>query len=75
MPYKSISDLPQSVRDHLPKHAQEIYKESFNSAWKEYADKDERQGNETHEEAAHKVAWSAVKKTYSKGDDGDWHAK
>lgn len=74
MPYKAISDLPQPVRDHLPKHAQEIYKEAFNSAWKEYADKDERRGHETHEEAAHKVAWAAVKKKYSKGADGDWHA-
>ena len=26
MPYKSISDLPDSVRDNVPKHAQEIYK-------------------------------------------------
>ncbi|WP_189440856.1 ChaB family protein [Rhodanobacter panaciterrae] len=23
----------------------------------------------------HKVAWAAVKKQYSKGDDGDWHAR
>lgn len=75
MPYKSISDLPDSVRDHLPKHAQDIYKEAFNSAWKEYADRDERRGDESREEAAHKVAWSAVKKGYQKGEDGDWHAK
>ncbi len=75
MPYKSISELPEPVRNHLPKHAQEIYKEAFNSAWKEYADKGERRNNESHEEASHKVAWSAVKKKYSKGDDGDWHAK
>jgi len=40
MPYKSISDLPKPVRDHLPKHAQEIFKEAFNSAWHEYADPD-----------------------------------
>lgn len=33
MPYQRISDLPESVRDHLSKHAQEIYKEAFNSAW------------------------------------------
>ncbi len=33
MPYKDISDLPESVRDNVPKHAQEIYKEAFNSAW------------------------------------------
>jgi len=75
MPYKSTSDLPDSVRDHLPEHAQAIYKEAFNSAWSEYADEGERQGRETREEAAHKVAWAAVKKQYAKGEDGDWHLK
>jgi len=74
MPYKAIGDLPDSVRDHVPKHAQEIYKEAFNSAWEGYADKDERRGEESREEAAHKVAWAAVKKKYRKDDDGDWHA-
>jgi cation transport regulator len=75
MPYSSISNLPDSVRDNLPKHAQEIYKEAFNSAWDEYADKDERRGEESREEVAHKVAWSAVKQKYEKGRNGDWHAK
>ncbi|MES2311962.1 MAG: putative cation transport regulator ChaB [Pseudomonadota bacterium] len=75
MPYKAISDLPDSVRNHVPAHAQEIYKEAFNHAWNEYADEDERRGDESREEAAHKVAWAAVKKQYSKGADGDWHAR
>ena len=75
MPYQTISDLPHTVRDHVPKHAQEIYKEAFNSAWHEYAEKDARRGGESREEVAHKVAWSAVKKKYDKGSDGDWHAR
>ncbi len=75
MPYSSISELPDAVRDHLPEHAQVIYKEAFNNAWDEYADKDERRGDESREEAAHRVAWAAVKKKYSKGADGDWHAR
>jgi len=73
MPYKSLTDLPDSVKDHLPKHAQEIYKEAFNNAWDEYADPKKRKLGGTREEAAHRVAWSAVKKKYSKGDDGNWH--
>ena len=24
MPYKNLIDLPESIREHLPKHAQEI---------------------------------------------------
>jgi cation transport regulator len=75
MPYDSIDELPESVRDNLPEHAQEIYKEAFNSAWEDYADPDERRGDASREETAHRVAWSAVKEEYEKGDDGQWHQK
>lgn len=74
MPFKTRNDLPESVRGVLPAHAQDIYKEAFNSAWEEYKDPSERRGDADREETAHKVAWSAVKKSYHKGDDGKWHA-
>jgi cation transport regulator len=63
MPYDTRSDLPDGVRDNLPGHAQDIYKEAFNSAWDEY---------DHDEERAHRVAWGAVKKSYHKNDDGTW---
>ena len=66
MPYDSLSDLPESVRDNLPQGAQEIYKEAYNSAWDQYADPDDRRGDASREETAHRVAWSAVKKQYEK---------
>lgn len=75
MPYKHRSDLPDSVSNVLPPHAQDIYKEAFNSAWDEYKDKDDRRGDDSREETAHKVAWSAVKHSYKKGDDDKWHPK
>ena len=75
MPYQSRSDLPDSVRNVLPVHAQDIYKEAFNSAYEQYDEPEERRGDADQEETAHKVAWSAVKKTYAKGDDGKWHKK
>jgi len=75
MPYSTINELPGGVKDHLPKHAQDIYKEAFNSAYDEYKDPDERRGDADREETAHRVAWSAVKKKYEKGTDGDWHQK
>lgn len=75
MPYERISELPDSVRDHLPSHAQKIYKEAFNSAWDQYKDPDDRRGDATREETAHKVAWAAVKEKYGKGEDSDWHRK
>jgi cation transport regulator len=66
MPYKDLNDLPSSVRDHLPKHAQEIYQAAFNNAWQEY---------ERDEERAHRVAWAAVKKKYRKDEAGGrWKA-
>ncbi|CAN5547404.1 putative cation transport regulator ChaB [soil metagenome] len=64
MPYRKRSDLPESVRQHLPSHAQDIYKEAYNSAWDQY-DQDESR--------AHDVAWSAVKTKYHKNEDsGKW---
>ena len=74
MPYRTLSELPDAVRDHLPKHAQEIYRAAFNNAWDEYKDPDERRGHASREETAHKVAWAAVKKEYEKVDD-KWSKK
>ena len=74
MPYETRQDLPDSVRNALPEHAQDIYRAAFNSAWQQYKDPGERRGHESREEAAHKVAWAAVKEQYEK--DGDhWRAK
>lgn len=63
MPYRTIEELPESVREHLPEHAQEIYRAAFNSAWEEYG----------HDEArAHRIAWGAVKREYHKDQKGQW---
>lgn len=75
MPYKSTNELPESVQNVLPAHAQDIYKEAFNSAYDEYKDPDERRDDASREEVAHRVAWSAVKNTYEKGADEKWHKK
>lgn len=75
MPYTQISELPESVRNVLPKHAQDIYKEAFNNAYEEYKDPEDRRGNASREEAAHRVAWNAVKQKYEKGSDEKWHPK
>ncbi len=65
MPYDSLSDLPDSVRNNLPKHAQEIYRAAYNSAEDQYSE----------EERAHRVAWSAVENKYEKNDQGNWVQK
>lgn len=63
MPYGSNSELPAGAKD-LPKHAQDIFRAAFNSAYAEHKD----------EEKAFKIAWSAVGKSYEKVD-GEWKAK
>lgn len=75
MPYSSKNELPESVKNVLPSHAQDIYKEAFNNAYDEYKDPEDRRGNEDREEVAHKVAWNAVKRKYEKAEDGKWHEK
>lgn len=75
MPYEKVTELPDSVKDNLPRHAQEIYKEAYNSAWEQYKDPEERRGDASREETAHRVAWAAVKQKYEKNAKGDWVAK
>ena len=57
MPYATNADLPPSVRNHLPDHAQDIYREAFNHAYAAH------EGDVRQEEAAHRIAWAAVKRT------------
>jgi len=63
MPYGTNADLPVSVRSHLPAHAQSIYREAFNHAYAAHA------GDVRQEEAAHRIAWAAVKRSYVKVGD------
>jgi len=74
MPYKKVGELPESVKDNLLRHAQEIYLAAFNSAWEQYQHPADRRGDDDRETVAHKVAWSAVKEKYEKRD-GRWTEK
>lgn len=65
MPYASNEGLPVPVRRHLPPHAQDIYREAFNHAFDAYPGEEER---------AHRIAWSAVKRSYVKVGDS-WIAR
>jgi len=67
MPYASNEDLPLLVRGHLPQHAQDIYREAFNHAFEAHT------GDPRQEEASHRIAWAAVKRSYVK-IGGTWAA-
>lgn len=76
MTYKTNSNLPDSVKDHLPLHAQDIYRSAFNNAYDEYKSADKRRDDVSREETAHKVAWSAVKVKYIKNEKTEkWEEK
>nr|WP_084030013.1 ChaB family protein [Bradyrhizobium sp. LMTR 3] len=66
MPCRSNADLPSSVRDHLPAHAEDIYREAFNHPFAAYA------GDTRREEIAYRTAWAAVKKSYYVKLDDHW---
>jgi cation transport regulator len=68
MPYETNGELPLSLRRVLPDHAQDIYRAAFNRA---YAD---HEGDPRREEAAHRIAWAAVKRSYVKVG-ASWIAK
>jgi len=69
MPYDKIGELPERVRDNIPKDAQKIFKEAYNNAWDQYSDPEKRRDDSSQEETANRVAWSAVKKKYEKKND------
>jgi len=69
------TQVPADLKDNLPKRAQTTYVKAYNSAWEQYSTARKRRAGASREETANKVAWSAVKKSYKKGDDGKWHRK
>lgn len=63
MPYATNAALPAPVRQHLPEYAQDIFRAAFNHAFAAHA------GDPRQDEAAHRIAWAAVKRSYVKVGD------
>lgn len=74
-PYKKRKDLPEPIRKHLPVKAQNIYQETFNNAWKQFADPTKLKYGGDRKSASHRVAWTAVKQKYFKNKEGKWVLK
>ena len=75
MPDKISEEMPASLKKILPEHAQEIYKKAHDNALEQYKDPKKRRGSASLEETAHRVAWAAVEKEYSKSENGEWVRK
>jgi cation transport regulator len=66
MTFASNKELPENIRNNLPEKAQDIWRNTFNSAFDKNKD----------EESAMKQAWGAVKNAgYSKDESGNWELK
>ncbi len=73
MPYQTSSALPACVTNRLPQHVQVLYLKAFKVAWDQYASMSSLRANETREQAAHKIAWSAVENIYEQDEkSGTW---
>ena len=67
MPYTSTDQLPDPIRNNLPKGAQAIFVKAFNQAYARL-----KPGQD--EVPAFKIGWSAVKRIYEKRE-GKWRKK
>lgn len=67
----ALSARTRKAIDTLPSHAQKIYSKAHKNALKQYANPSKRRGgkDQSKEQVAHRVAWSAVKKEYKKKGD------
>lgn len=65
---KRLSARTKKQIDSLPKHAQLIYKKTHANALEQYQNPEKRRGGkkQSAEEVAHKAAWAAVKRDYTK---------
>ena len=67
---EELSENTKKRIDHLPEHAQHIFKKAHAGAIEEYQDPEKRRGGKDEsDEVAHKVAWSSVKREYKKEGD------
>ena len=71
MRYENKSQLPPTIRDVLPEHAQELYLQAYRKAWDEY---EEGQGYLSRETMAHQQGYTAVRHEYVQDrGTGKWH--
>jgi cation transport regulator len=64
MHYPSNAELPEVIRRALPRHAQDIFRATFNEAFERYGP-----GNE---DRIRHLAWLAVKRQYAHHGVGIW---
>ncbi len=71
---KTIDKVPEHLESKLPKHAQQIYVETFNYAYEEQKQQGQ-QDTEELQKAAHEAAWDEVNKRFDEDSKGKWHPR
>lgn len=75
MPRQKLSARTRKQINNLPEKAQRTFRRAHSNALKQYKSPSKRRKKSDSAEAiAHKVAWSAVKKQYTK-KGGKWVSK
>lgn len=72
--YKTVQDLPSTLRATLPPAAQTLYLETYNRVWNEQQNLDENWRGQV----AHRLAWDAMTREFTFDDSADhqgsaWH--
>ena len=62
----NIAELPEAVRDALPKKAQEVYLKAYNRASEASGAIPQAAVEHSPDALAHRAGWQAVKKLYRK---------
>lgn len=65
MPYATVADLPDRVKQHIPSHAQHIFLHVWNSVYEKTGD----------EKRAFASAWSKVHKNYGNPGNKQWRKR
>ncbi|MGQ0593872.1 MAG: ChaB family protein [Gammaproteobacteria bacterium] len=72
MGYKELPDLPEDLRDELPRRAQEIYQATYDRVYETSMSSGDDHGAQSTAETAHKAALLAVEMEYQKDEHNRW---
>lgn len=70
--FQTIDELPPSIRENLPRLAQELYRAAYNRAWEQLA-AGEQEDLVNIAVESHKAARLAVEYEFTQDNKGRWH--
>jgi len=71
--YKSIDDLPQHLKDELPREARELYRAAYNRILEKESTPGEAEPPDRAHRLAHEGGMLAVMGEFQQDESGRWH--